>query len=762
MPGPSVSRTLPLRVALIGAGAAARELQMPVLAGHEHIQVAALVDRDLARARELAAAYNVPRVFSDAAELDRSVVDAGIICTPPFHHAPCAMDLARRGFHVLVEKPMATRYEDAVKMVRVAADAGVTLAVSVFRRLFPSTRMMRGLVDSGFLGAPLRFDVEEGEVYSWPTATLGNMRRDLAGGGVLIDFGSHALDRLKFFFPGPASVLEYRDNAAGGVESDCRLTLRMTTAGGAAVDGTVELSRTRNLRNSFRVHCERGTFELASNDRFKVQIRPAGGPIADPLTGTPRDVQIDAGWSGERESHWYEAFRAQIDDWIDAIAADRPPVLSGASVLPSFKLIADAYANPIPVEESWSADTLRRRPAVAAATRDRRVLITGATGFIGGRLAEVLSLRDGWKVRALVHNPGHASRLARLPVEMMMGDLDSPEDASRAAEGCDAIVHCAIGTDWGNRKRIFDINVGGTERLARAALARNVRRFVQISTWAVHDLSRPRLIDESTSPDPPPGNDYAESKAEAERAVARAAAQGLCAVTFRLTNVYGPFSTIFITRPVSHLAKGELVLLGDASRIPSSTVHVDSVVEAIVRALDAPADAVKGELFVISDGDDVSWADFFGYFANALHTTVREIADANAGGSPVAERGWLHRAATPLRSARDVARSPEMWALTKRILKSEPMYSAGKWAMGTFPTVERAVKRSLDIDAPALYTRPSSAPAVEPFLFELTRTRAGIDKARRVLGFEPAFPRERAMAATLEWLRYARIVPDRP
>jgi len=760
MSRPSVSRKLPLRVALIGSGAAARELQMPVLAGHEQIEVAALVDRDLSRARALADAYNVPRVFADAAELDASFVDAGIICTPPFHHAPCAMDLARRGLHVLVEKPMATRYEDAVEMVRVAEEAGVTLAVSVFRRLFPSTRMMRALVDSGFLGAPLRFDVEEGEVYSWPTATLGNMRRDLAGGGVLIDFGSHALDRLKFFFPGPASVVEYRDNAVGGVESDCTVRLRMTTAAGAEIEGTVELSRTRNLRNSFRVHCERGTLELASNDRFHVQIRPASGVhVVDPLTNTPRDPQIDAAWSGELESPWYEAFRAQIDDWVDAIVAGRPPLLSGASVLPSFKLIADAYANPRPVEESWSAETLRR-PAVASAA-GRRVLITGATGFIGGRLAEVLSLRDGWNVRALVHNPGHASRLARLPVEMLVGDLDSPEDASRAAEGCDAIVHCAIGTDWGNRKRIFDINVGGTERLTKAALAHHVGRFVHVSTWAIHDLMHPRVIDESTTPDPPPGNDYAESKAEAERAVARAAEQGLCAVTFRLTNVYGPFSTIFITRPVSHLAKGELVLLGDASEIPSSTVHVDSVVGAIVSALAAPADTVKGELFVISDGDDVSWGDFYGYFAQALHTSVRELPSGDRQNDGRAERGWLHRAATPLRSMRDVARSPEMWALTKRVLKSEPVYSVGKWTLETFPTVERAVKRSLDIDAPALYRRLPAGAGSEPFLFELTRTRANIDKATRVLGFEPAFPRERAMASTLEWLRYARIVPDR-
>src|SRR5205085_3784515 len=136
-----------------------------------------------------------------------------------------------------------------------------------------------------------------------------------------------------------------------------------------------------------------------------------------------------------------------------------------------------------------------------------------------------------------VHNPSHASRLARLPVEMVLGDLSSAADVSRLTEGCDAVVHCAIGTAWGNRKQIFDVTVGGTRRLAQAALANHVKRFVHISTWAVHDLRRPGLIDEAKAPNPPRGSDYAESKAKAERAVAAAVEQGLCGVTLRLTNV---------------------------------------------------------------------------------------------------------------------------------------------------------------------------------------------------------------------------------
>src|SRR5262245_28021168 len=85
-----------VRVALIGCGAAARELHLPVLAGHAGVEISALVDRDLGRARELASAYRVPKVLTDSKDLDSSFVDGVVLCTPPFHHGPGSIELASR------------------------------------------------------------------------------------------------------------------------------------------------------------------------------------------------------------------------------------------------------------------------------------------------------------------------------------------------------------------------------------------------------------------------------------------------------------------------------------------------------------------------------------------------------------------------------------------------------------------------------------------------------------------------------------------
>src|SRR5436190_4796968 len=77
-----------VRVALVGCGAIAKSLHLPVLAGHEGVELAALVDRDVARAGELARGYGVPAVLADVNDLDPRRIDAAIVATPPQHHAP--------------------------------------------------------------------------------------------------------------------------------------------------------------------------------------------------------------------------------------------------------------------------------------------------------------------------------------------------------------------------------------------------------------------------------------------------------------------------------------------------------------------------------------------------------------------------------------------------------------------------------------------------------------------------------------------------
>jgi predicted dehydrogenase/nucleoside-diphosphate-sugar epimerase len=747
----------PLRVALIGCGAISQQLHLPILAGHEEIKLAALVDRDLDRAQEFAKGYGVETVKGDANELPLDDIDAAIVATPPFHHAPCTISLLRRGIHVLVEKPMATNYADAQAMVEAAEESGSVLSVGFFRRLMPSMRMFKALLDSRWLGRPVNFKVLSGGFYNWGAATLGNMRKEMAGGGVLIDFGSHMIDLLHYLFEGPGDVLEYRDNALGGIESDSRLSLRLRHQGDE-VQGSMELSRLRKLGNLLRVQCEGGDLEYRITERYRIWATPRNLELADPLHGEPRPFHLQASWAEEPDVEWYETVRHEIDDWLSAIRNGAVPQLSGFSALSTSKVIDDCYRNVQPLEEPWVREGLHshfRKTSSSSNGQQRRVLVTGATGFIGSRLAEILTLGKGWQVRALVHNPANASRLARLPVEMVQGNLGSPQDARRLVEGCDTVLHCAIGTEWGERRKIFAVNVEGTRNLAAAALAQGVHRFVHLSTIALHGPDVTGTMDESTPLRPPKGDDYSESKVEAEKVLLQLVESGLPAVILRPACVYGPFSRIFINRPMEALPEGRFRLLGRADG-PSNMVYVDNLIEAMLCSVEAPEASVKGELFTITDEDQLSWREFYEYFARAFGYEIPNAAPREAGSRGVGGTdSWLSPFAW-LRGIKTILLSPEFRSLGQRVLQTDPVGTLPRWAIKNSPKLEQWLRRRLKVDGLPAYRRTKAAPQD---LVEMGASHFLVSsaKAKRQLGYTSVVSRPRAMELTLEWVRHARL-----
>src|SRR5512136_559649 len=111
------------------------------------------------------------------------------------------------------------------------------------------------------------------------------------------------------------------------------------------------------------------------------------------------------------------------------------------------------------------------------------VLVTGASGFLGGRLAQVLAAR-GEPVRILARPGNNLSHLDGLPVEVIEGSLGDMESLNRAAAGCKVIYHCAgTSTDWAPWDTFYSANVTGVRNLIEAAARDSaLERFVHVST----------------------------------------------------------------------------------------------------------------------------------------------------------------------------------------------------------------------------------------------------------------------------------------
>ena len=329
---------------MIGCGAVAAINHLPALAVASRARATALVDAVPERAAALARRWGVPRVAADWRDV-LGEIDAAIVTLPNSLHAPVAVDLLSRGVHVLVEKPMALSTAECDAMIAAAEGSGAVLAVGLDFRFIDGTRLVRDLLASGVLGRLRGFDLRQGVIPRWPFATDYLLRRETAGGGVLVDFGVHVLDLLLWWL-GDWAEVEYRDDAAGGIESDCELALAMTSG----VSGTVEISRTRNLRNTCRFEGERGTLEAEFWDPEPVvELRVEGSGLS--LSGRARRA-------GPRTpaaaADFRELFRRQADDFAGAILDRREPWVPGREGRRSVALIEACYAVRRPLELPWT------------------------------------------------------------------------------------------------------------------------------------------------------------------------------------------------------------------------------------------------------------------------------------------------------------------------------------------------------------------------------------------------------------------------
>jgi predicted dehydrogenase len=327
------------RVAVVGCGTMAEKCHLPALERSPGRRVAALVDRDEGRARALARVHGGPAVFSNHQDLiEAGGVDGAIVAVPPGLHAAISQDLMCAGIPVLVEKPVAVTLAECDAMARTAEESGVILAVGFMRRFAPQLVLVKRLLEEGALGPIHRIELREGSIFHWPAATDFLFRRDQAGGGVLIDLGVHSVDLL-IWWMGGVTLLEYRDNDGGGVESDCLMKVRLPSGS----VGELEFSRTRQLRGTAILVGERGRLEVDLVEN-RVDLSLSKGYH---LVG---EVQDDFG-SGV-DDH-VALIAAEHDDWVNAVVSGTSPSVTAAEARRSLALILEAYERRKPLDFPW-------------------------------------------------------------------------------------------------------------------------------------------------------------------------------------------------------------------------------------------------------------------------------------------------------------------------------------------------------------------------------------------------------------------------
>jgi nucleoside-diphosphate-sugar epimerase len=243
--------------------------------------------------------------------------------------------------------------------------------------------------------------------------------------------------------------------------------------------------------------------------------------------------------------------------------------------------------------------------------RGQRILVTGATGFIGGAVARRL-LSEGQAVRAMVRRPENAADLAALGAEVVMGDLGDEDLLERATQGCPVVIHCAAQVAQVDTRTAFEgPNVAGTENVLVASGKSDVKRFVFLSSVAVFGLPAAGLIADDSARGLA-GEGYSDSKYGAEEAVwSFCRARGLPFTILRPSCVYGPGSPYWSIIPIKRIRKGKKMLIISGGRGTFNYVYIDNLVDAILLA--AADDRALSQAFIVSDGA-TSWREFFAAF----------------------------------------------------------------------------------------------------------------------------------------------------
>jgi nucleoside-diphosphate-sugar epimerase len=392
--------------------------------------------------------------------------------------------------------------------------------------------------------------------------------------------------------------------------------------------------------------------------------------------------------------------------------------------------------------------------------KPEKILVTGASGFLGGRFVERLLLAEGVPFRAMAHQPGRSMRLARLPVDIAWCDLTQPEQVASAMEGCDVVVHCAYGAS-GMPAENRRVTVDGTQILADAAVAQGVRRFIHISSIAVYSYSPPPNVTEAT-PLVRSRDAYCRDKVEAEEIIwERIRRRGLPGVVLRMGNIYGPFSGPWTIRPLQHIRDG-IACLVDEGFHDANMVFVDNAVEAILLAI--REDGAVGQAFFITD-DPVSWQEFYGYYARWLEG-IKLASVRQETVDQIVHPSWSARLMSACRASWSEILLPIFrFGLLQAVLSP----SLGKWVSrmaAPFSSEFKARLLGKQTDETSVIiqeqnqTAPMCPPLPPPGLLEVyaSRTRFSNVKAKKILGFGPHCPLEEAMSITEQWARWARLI----
>ena len=334
---------MPVRYGVIGCGAIGQRRHIPECANNKNAVLVAVCDINAARAEEVAGKFGAEQTYTDhRAMLQTADIDAVVVGTPNYLHAPQTIDALKAGKHVLVEKPMATTRAEARAMIAAAARAKKFLMVGQNQRLMSPHVKAREILASGRIGKVLSFRTafKHSGPEHWSIENSNNVwffRKKEAVLGVTGDLGIHKADLMRYLLQeeivqvsGILATLDKRDHTGKLIQTDDNALITCKTESG--IPGSIIISWTNYGEpeaNYTIIYGSKGVMMLATD--------PAYGVIVRMQNGNEDRYKVGAVATNEKQ-----VTSAVLDTFTDCILKNKPPVIDGAEGYKSLDVILTA------------------------------------------------------------------------------------------------------------------------------------------------------------------------------------------------------------------------------------------------------------------------------------------------------------------------------------------------------------------------------------------------------------------------------------
>jgi UDP-N-acetyl-2-amino-2-deoxyglucuronate dehydrogenase len=322
-----------LRIAIVGSGEMGRKYADALT---HHVRDAELVGVAAgSRAPALAREFGVPTLEVDDV-WTRSDIDAVIIATPHSTHVPLATAAARAGKHVYIEKPLARDVQECDQIIDACERAGVVLTVNTVTRFRPSAMAARKALDEGRIGRLRMLRVLSSAVAYDPD--YKSWTSDPAEGGIWLDWGCHGCDAIRWFVGGsPTSVFGRVTDYSPGPALGRSAMVEFAYASGVSVQLLMSFEMPApglGSASQWTFIGDRGIIELDGYAKCRLGTADGWEELSDQkafdFVNEPLAPHLIAG------------FAAQVEDFVDAIRAGRPPVVTGADGRASVEMVQGA------------------------------------------------------------------------------------------------------------------------------------------------------------------------------------------------------------------------------------------------------------------------------------------------------------------------------------------------------------------------------------------------------------------------------------